>query len=302
MSFLNPVSEPVLRFKSTDAGAPQINYNSRTAGDVKAVLKSCLVTGYGAIASAGWTAENEVSNVIEFVSPSAAMSDYRLGLDDTSASSTTWYYQHIGVRVNPILNSLTKNHSNIKLTSANNGWQLLVTKQGVIFIEILDDNIAKGLVTRVTYCGRIKSALKNDGTKNMAFWSVGHSAGDPTNFWAYNVNASGTKYDYRVGAYDNAKILVINAQRTTTYINDDTTAAVEVVSPWYLYNAANFLGVQPAVLLTVLNIDSERFNVTDTVFDGNPVLSVPVSFATSTLEKYNQYTRTLLISLDNWEY
>lgn len=66
MSFLNPVSEPVKRFKSTDAGAPQINYNARVSGDVKTVLKACLVTGYGAKASAGWSIVNEVDHVAEF--------------------------------------------------------------------------------------------------------------------------------------------------------------------------------------------------------------------------------------------
>ncbi len=303
MSFLNPVSLPVKRFKSTDADAPQINYNARTAGDVKAVLKACLVTGYGATASAEWSVVNEVGHVAEFVSPSASMSDYRLGIDDTSTSNTTWYYQHLDTRVNPEYNNiLIKNFTNIKLTSAANGWQLLATAQGVIFIEVLDDNIAKGLVTRVTYFGRIKSALKNDGNANIAFWSVGHNAGDPTNFWAHTVSASADKHDYQVGGYTGAKIVVINAIRTTTYISDDTTSAVEPVSPWYLYNAANFLGVQPAVLVTVLNNDAERFKVLDTVFDGKPMLSVPVSYATADLDRYNKYTRTLLIALDYWGY
>lgn len=297
MSFLNPVNEPVLRFSSTDAGAPQINYNARVAGDVKTVLKACLVTGYGAKASAGWSIVNEVDHVAEFVSPSVAMSDYRLGIDDTSASSTTWYYQYQDVRVNLEYNNiLIKNFENIKLTSAANAWQLLATAQGVIFIEVLDDNIAKGLVTRVTYFGRIKSALKNDENANIAFWSVGHNAGDPTNFW------SGIKASYRAGIYTSAAIVVINAIRTTTYISDDTTSAVEPVSPWYLYNGANFIGIQPAVLLTVLNNDAERFKVLDTVFDGKPMLSVPVSYATGDLDRYNKYTRTLLLALDNWEY
>ena len=296
MSFLNPVSEPVLRFSSTDVGAPQINYNARVAGDVKTVLKGCLVTGYGAKASAAWSIVNEVDHVAEFVSPAAAMSDYRLGIDDTSASSTTWYHQHLDLRVNPNKNVLTKNHSNIKLNSAKNGWQLLVTAQGVVFIEILDDNIALGLVTRVTYWGRIKSALKNDGNTNIAFWSVGHSSGDPTNFW------SASEATYNIGIYTSAKIVVINAIRTTTYISDDTTSAVEPVSPWYLYNSANFIGVQPAVLLTVLNNDAERFKILDTVFDGKSMLSVPVSYATGDLDRYNKYTRTLLLALDNWEY
>lgn len=300
MSFLNPVSEVVKRFKSTDAGAPQINYNARTAGDVKAVLKACLVTGYGSTASAGWTALNEAGNVIEFVSPSAAMSDYRLGITDTNASGTTWFYRHKNVKKTPLESLLTKSHENIDTSSVKNGWQLLVTAQGIIFIEILDDTIALGLVTRVTYFGRIKSALKNDNSVNIAFWSVGHGSGDPTNFWL--INHIDPNKHIMAGAYTAASIVTINATRTTTYIDNDITSAVEPVSAWYLYNNANFMGEQPAVLLTIGNINTERFKVIEKSFNGRPILSVPVSYATGDLDRYNKYTRTLLIHTDYWEY
>jgi hypothetical protein len=299
MSFLNPVNEPVLRFSSTDSSAPQISYGTRTIGDVKAIIKACLVTGYGSKDSAGWSITNEVGGVAEFTSPSAEMSNYSIGIDDSSTSTTTWFYRYNGTRVNPSSNALTKSHSNINLTSVKNGWQLLVTKQGFTFIEILDDTIALGLVTRVTYFGRIKSALKNTSGANIAFWSVGHSSSDPTNFWA--ASSSPNKY-FITGDYTSASIVVINSVRTTTYIDNDTTSAVELVSAWYLYNFANFMGEQPGILLTVSNINADRFKVENIVSNGRPVLSVPVSYATGDLDRYNKYTRTLLIYTDFWGY
>ena len=42
--------QPII-YKSTDTSAPQL---SATAGSMNAVIKSCLITGYGSKASAGW--------------------------------------------------------------------------------------------------------------------------------------------------------------------------------------------------------------------------------------------------------
>ena len=315
MSFLNPVNEPVLRFSSTDADAPQINYAARTAGDVKTVLKACLVTGYGAVASAGWSIVNEVNHVCEFVSPSAAMSDYRLGINDTSTSSTTWYYRYQNARTDPATNKPTKNFTNVNKTSARNGWQLLATEQGILFIEILDDTIALGLVTRVTYFGRIKSALKNEAGNNIGWWSLGHNGFDPTAFFNTSTYIGSSSYSdnthhFRVGAYVSPTIVIMNTRRVNAYYASDVLSAVEVVSKWYLYDSvrdninggAGFAGEHPAVLIADCNDNAERFKVQDKLFDARPVLSVPVSYATGDIERYHLYTLTLLINLDYWEY
>jgi hypothetical protein len=204
MSFLNPVNEPVLRFKSTDAGAPQINYNARVAGDVKTVLKACLVTGYGDKASAGWSIVNEVNHVAEFVSPAVAMSDYRLGIDDTSASSTTWYYQYQNVRKNPSLNAPIKNFgSYIDKNHASNAWQLLVTQRGLYFVEICKHSGGDVLVARMTYWGMVKSALVSDVGENISWFCVGWCAPqiDPKAFFVdFN-----TKAHTRLGATSSLK-------------------------------------------------------------------------------------------------
>lgn len=175
MSFTNPVNEPVLRFSSTDAGAPQINYNVRTAGDVKAVLKACLVTGYGTTASAGWSITNEVNHVAEFVSPSAAMSDYRLGVDDSSASNIAWSYKYQEV-LQTIGSVATVNkvpHSDIDKSHAQNGWELLVTNRGFWFVENFYVTKIDGVIANLTYFGLPKSGLASTTSADIIFLSVG---------------------------------------------------------------------------------------------------------------------------------
>lgn len=300
MSFLNPVSEPVLRFKSTDAGAPQINYNSRTAGDIKAVLKACLVDGYGAIDGAGWTAANEVSNVIEFVSPSAAMNDYRLGIDDTSTTKTDWFYQYQDARVNPSSSAINKNIANINKTHTSNGWQLLVTERGLYFIEIFYVTDASAKFGRLTFFGRVKSSLKDDGGKNIGFWCVGHSAKDPDNFFTAPTTA---KQHYELGVHNSmafgaANLASFGTQVDTVY----TTGSVDFSSEVYLYSAAQMVAQQVGLLLKYNNDADNRFGVYDAVLDGRDVLTITMSYADTGLASLKKYARQVLLRTDSWEY
>lgn len=184
MSFLNPVNEPVKRFSSTDAGAPQVNYNSRVAGDVKAIIKACLVTGYGSKASAGWSMVNEVSNVAEFVSPIAAMSDYRFGIDDSG--NVQFYYTYNDVKTAPSSSVFSKGFSNNDRNHANNGWQLIVTARGFVFVELAQSTSANGVLSRVTYVGANKQITDGSGGRNISCFTVGLNAptGYPASFFS----------------------------------------------------------------------------------------------------------------------
>lgn len=53
MSLKQPVQYPVKYYSHLDAGAPQI---ANVDGNIKTILKACLITGYGTKESAGWTA------------------------------------------------------------------------------------------------------------------------------------------------------------------------------------------------------------------------------------------------------
>lgn len=301
MSFLNPVSEPVKRFKSTDAGAPQINYNARTAGDVKAVLKACLVTGYGAIASAGWTAENEVGNVIEFVSPSVAMSDYRLGIDDASTSSTTWYYQYQDVRVNPVKNSQTKNIVQIVKTSADNGWRLMVADRGLFFVEVFYSSHVNNTIARVTYWGALKTAIPDITGKNIAYWCMGASADMGLPYIFFEANKSTSRH-FDVAGYtalipSSANIDMLSSPEVKLGIS---TAIIDAVI--YYREDTSFIAEQPAVVVRRLNNTANMFGVYDGLFNDRPALHVNLGTTYNSEVLIAKYGRNIILYLDYWEY
>lgn len=66
-------------YRSTDASAPVL---SGVAGTLNAVLYACLVTGYGALAAAGWAREYVSGNIAAYRAASGAR--FRLRVDDTS--------------------------------------------------------------------------------------------------------------------------------------------------------------------------------------------------------------------------
>lgn len=301
MSFLNPVNEPVLRFSSTDADAPQINYNSRVAGDIKVVLKACLVTGYGAKASAGWSVVNEVDHVAEFVSPSAAMSDYRLGISDTSTSSTTWYYQYQDVRVDPGYNTPTKSFGSLNKTNNDNGWQLFVTERGIVFIEIVQHSVASKMSTRITHWGQIKSAVPVVNGKNVSFFNIGHSGatGSPDYFYR-----DGSRLHTMLESYTSAFISSATAAALSGSSYTLDASVVDLVSPIYLTNAGRSLLIAelPPMLSVIVNNSADLYGVSDTTVGGRPVFKVCAGPDATQLQYVLSTCRTFLIRTDYWEY
>lgn len=301
MSFLNPVNEPVTRFKSTDVGAPQINYNSRTAGDVKAVLKACLVTGYGAIASAGWSIVNEVAHVIEFVSPSAAMSDYRLGIDDTSVSATTWYYQYQDARVNPDSNDQSKNTIYIDAGTTKNGWQLLVTERGLYFVEIFYHTVAEAYVARLTWWGQVKSGLNTPSSVNISFFSGGYEgrSGD-----AYKIFTDGfaSGRHLQLSTYTQADFVSGNIKAFLQSTRVYGVSVVDSMAEAYLsFNAAT-IAQQPGLLLRDVNSSSDVLGVADIDINGRAGLSVALSSRVPDKASLLNYAKVVVIRTDYWEF
>lgn len=304
MSFLNPVSLPVKRFKSTDAGAPQINYNARTVGDVKAVLKACLVTGYGAVASAGWTAANEVENpgeyLISFISPDVSMSDYRFRVSDTP-STTYYYYAYQGLDIVPTYGAPTKSFGYADLTHANNGWQVLVTDRGLIFIELVQHSVVNKLSARITYWGAVKSAIASVTGRNICFFNLGHNAAiSYPNYFYSNYFYVHTQLETHTNAWMSAA--TSNMLSGATSILD--TANVDLVSPIYLADSgcAQMLGELPPMLSKVVNKTADLYGISEQTLDARSVLSVCAGYPNSTAPYVNSYGRTFLIRTDYWEY
>ena len=301
MSFLNPVNEPVQRFSSKDADAPQINYAARTAGDVKTVLKACLVTGYGAKAGAGWSIVNEVGHVAEFVSPSAAMSDYRLGIDDSSAANTTWYYQYQDARTNPRNNATPKSMREIVQGHANSEWELLVTALGLYFLEHAQHSAVQAVSSRLTYIGATKSALLDTAGVNIAFYNIGHTSAinEPVGFYNNSYGAF-----FAVGAYRNMYPIDSTPLRQNQGDILYGVSAIILTSPVYLTSATNDLVVaQLSGLLTQINNTSEQaYGKNEVLINARPALQISLGYDTSSAKSARSRARTVLIYLDYWEY
>lgn len=299
MSFLNPVNEPVLRFSSTNAGAPQINYNTRTAGDIKAVLKACLVTGYGAKASAGWTATNEVGNVIEFVSPSAAMSDYRIGIDDASAANTTWYYQYKNARINPTNNTPAKDIKSINKTHSSNGWDLMASQRGLIFIERFFSTLVDGVTTRITYMGHLKSGVPNEGVSNIGFFNIGQSAQLSNN--AFLQNGSGY---FNISGYANPKIFAASPFVSNGFYFYDTyrVSALDITSALYVSAGGMAVAEIPGLLTNITNDSTQVFVINEQNLESRPVLKVCSGSSEADAAQAFKVASPMLIRLDYWGY
>ena len=300
MSFLNPVSEPVKRFSSTDAGAPQINYNARVAGDVKTVLKACLVTGYGAKPSAGWSIANEVDHVAEFVSPSAAMSDYRLGIDDTSNTSTTWYYQYQNARINPSYNAPIKSLTYANKTSNENGWQLFVTERGFIFLELVMHSAINKVSARMTYFGQVKSALNNSVGANMMFFNLGHNG---------NISSPNLLYDNRyphlqLNSYTSTQLFSATPFTFAASGYSFGLSNADIISPVYATSVLKdvVLCEVPAILNKAINNAADMYGVVETTIGTRTALSVCCGQANPAESTVLGFARTFLIYLDYWEY
>lgn len=301
MSFLNPVNEPVKRFKSTDAGAPQINYNARTAGDVKAVLKACLVTGYGSTAAAGWSIVNEVDHVCEFVSPSAAMSDYRLGIDDTAAQQTVFYYKYQNAH-NATQQPLRRNFNYINHASVKNGWQMLVTQRGFILIDIVLSAAANDTVARILYFGALKSAIAATGV-NISFFLCGYNA-QMSGYPSYVFQRPADFINYRLAAYNQtvlriscANLLFAQADNSEFGISD-----VEIAAELFVTKSGVVVARHPGLLLQNINSYSQALGVSDTSLNGRNVLKAPVSVSTNSDSGIRFASKCFLIPLDHWEY
>lgn len=295
MSFLNPVNEPVKRFSSTDADAPQINYAARIAGDVKAVLKACLVTGYGATESAGWSIVNEVDHVCEFVSPSVAMSDYRLGIDDTSTSSTTWYYQYQDARVNPRYNSPVKSFTAVNKAHVDNGWELLATNNGFYFIELVQNSHINKISARLTYLGQVKLALI-DTSKNLSFFNVGHDGAYLYNKYFFD-RSNYTHIDTAAGENSSYFGPLISSS-TSAYDTFDLGSTIEPMSELYIKNNLIFVGQQPGIVVKQVSGPSKMYGVAELNLEGRPCLQITLGARNET--NATKYGVVVLLRLDSW--
>ena len=297
MSFLNPVNEPVTLFSSIDADAPQINYAARTAGDVKAVLKACLVTGYGDKARAGWSIVNEAGDVAEFASPSAAMSDYRLGIDDAAVPITTWYCDYRGARIDPAFNTPAKSIKNIDKSHVDNGWTLIVTQRGIWFLEHFYHSVAAGISSRLTYWGQSKLAASSQ--KNVFFYCMGHDGSD----WPYMDLRQVSKLLLHTDANAPHSYLGTTPFISAVSADYDPQSDVDLYSDLYLCDSGGSIIAQQVGLLALAwSANSEVYGIKNIALNSRPCIKICAGIPTTTSSYAYRRARNYIIYLDYWEY
>lgn len=292
MSFLNPVNMPVKRFQSTDAGAPLLNFATRKIGDVKDILKACLVTGYGAIEGAGWEIAGETASYGEFTIPNANMAGIALRITDT-ATVPTWQHVVNGTVIRAI--SDTKTLSGAEATHASNGWQVIVTDFGFFYIEMLYSTIMAASTARLYFFGLMKSAITAD-PNGSGLWATGWNINNAypsnvmkptesnpffyidtkksTNFWS--AAFVGVTPVYGVSNIDIASDIYIN-------INDATVG-----------QHIGLMAFKPALTTDIFPISEKTIN-------NRPVLYVSLSNNYGSYASQVSATRYVLIFLDYWE-
>lgn len=305
MSFLNPIKENVIVFSSTDNDAPQINYNKRVAGDVKTILKACLVTGYGNKQGAGWTMTAETEYTAEFASPTLSMNYYKLVINDGTTSQTTWQYRYQNTLITPVgsIHNISKYTPNLDTNIAQNGWKLLVTSKAFYFIEIFNKAQPNAIIARMTFFGQVKSALANDEGKNIGYWSVGYYAPNqgamPSQFFN-----NATNQHFAIGKYLTPQVHFSFANKTM--ICNPTlprnVSYVELINPIYLSAGGDFAGEQVGLLLKTCNDSSAIYGVYQTTFEDRPVLYVCIGSSNMDINSQDRYVTASMIYLDYWEF
>lgn len=304
MSFLNPVNDVVKNFKSTDADAPQINYNSRTAGDVKAIFKACLVDGYGSTASAGWTAENDVGSDIHFISPSIAMADYKFIIQSDTASSTVWRYSYKNGVINSAGNysSVPKGVNYTDKTNPSNGWHLIVSDYGFYFIEDFYHNLAKTVVSRVTFFGSVKRASLNLEGENIGFFCAGYH-GTSNNTATFFSTGNSTYRFYRIGSQNNVLFASTNINEAMSNSRDYSDSVIGLTCDAYIHAASGgrLLAKQPAMMIQTIASTTEIYSEKTQVINGDTYKRVFLSDSVSAKEQLENVAVFMLLNTNVWD-
>lgn len=176
MSLLTPVKVPVEVYRWDDVGAPVLN---KTAGCMMNIFKSCLVTGYGTKAGAGWTMPFGDAAGVKVLRPEVgAETDFYLRLSaDTGSKMSAQIY----------LNMTDTDTGDLKLQcnspfkygvceNVSMRWLLVASSRGVWFFNEQSFNLSLVPLSRsgtYFYSGDVSA---NDGEKAVYLHHSGANA------------------------------------------------------------------------------------------------------------------------------
>ncbi|MGI2145741.1 hypothetical protein [Shewanella frigidimarina] len=164
---------PVTVYRWDDAGAPQLSTNP-TPTEIIAVIKACLVTGYGAKAGLGWSVafENVGTNKVAFRNSTFEGSGGYVQFWSTDGSNTAG--KPLYIRAASAMSSLDNFiHPSSRFlhynSSANNQWVIIGTSASVYIIpkiSVINTNYLSSGYNEVSYfIGDLDSNYANDVTR-----------------------------------------------------------------------------------------------------------------------------------------
>ena len=172
---------------------------------------------------------------------------------------------------------------------------MLVTDLGIIFIELIQRSDVSKLTSRITYWGRVKSALPDPLLENIMFFNIGQNAAISVLRYLYSVS-----YPHlRLATHTSAQIFgahVNGLGSPSTY----NLSVVDVISPLYIADRLKgfFIAQIPPMLGVGLARESDLYGAKDEVLEGRDVIRVTAGYASSNTGSEGVF----LIYLDYWEY
>lgn len=284
MSFLNPISVDVKVYKSTDKHAPVINHADRRAGDVKTVLKACLVTGYGDKEGAGWLIEGETDVQASFYVDNAELTNYRLILDDSGAN-VSFNISHHGTLKNPNYRQHARTQSR---TARALSWIVLACEYGFYYIECHE---AGGVVfAGLTYFGRVKSGLVNDTEKNIVFINT-MAGNDYSGSFSYPLHRAYIELSDLTGLFATGAGFVSDSQRKELSVMSITT-------PLFVMKEATVVGQLVGIEYQSCPVVGEVYGIDIDEADGKLCLGIAKNLHQSREQNYYK----VLLDMQQWEF
>lgn len=161
-----PQSVPVSVYRASDAGAPKL---TDSAGSLKTLLKTCLITGYGDKAGLGWQMADENSARACFYSADPNANGHGLMVDNANANYVQTYMMG-GEGFATYLGYRDKNYTNFGYNNsyAQQNWLLLATPRA--FCLVLPDGFNQK--SQLLFFGDIAGVYQDSG--NTVWFSTSY--------------------------------------------------------------------------------------------------------------------------------
>ena len=191
--------------------------------------------------------------------------------------------------------------SYINKTSTSNGWDLLVSDQGLYFIERFYHINAGKVVCRVMWWGRVKSALTDTTGINISYFCSGYGAqvSQPAQLFDTSNNGAVFRF-YRLANYDRVDFVAGNISRFTQAQAVYGVSSMDSVSEVYLSSDGVMVGQQAGLLLRDINLSTNALGISDITINARPALSIALSTQADAATTVTNYAKTIVIHTDEW--